>query len=59
MEMPSADKKVTFIEGITTMCGAGGPSLKNGISMHLYACNENMGKQAFYTSDGDFLIVPQ
>lgn len=29
------------------------------MSIHLYACNTDMGKEAFYSSDGDFLIVPQ
>lgn len=27
--------------------------------MHVYACNTNMEKEAFYSSDGDLLIVPQ
>lgn len=40
------------------MGGAGGPALKNGLGIHLYACNENMIKEAFYSSDGDLLIVP-
>jgi len=41
------------------MCGAGGPSLKTGLGVHLYTANASMGKTAFYNSDGDFLIVPQ
>lgn len=28
IEMPLPTKKITFIDGITTMCGAGNPSLK-------------------------------
>jgi homogentisate 1,2-dioxygenase len=27
--------------------------------MHVYACNAKMEKEVFYSSDGDFLIVPQ
>lgn len=41
------------------MGGAGGPMMKDGISILLYACNASMEKEAFYNSDGDFLIVPQ
>jgi homogentisate 1,2-dioxygenase len=41
------------------MCGAGDPALKNGIGIHTYAFNQNMGKTVFYSADGDFLIVPQ
>ena len=41
------------------MCGAGEPSLKNGLGIHLFSFNKNMGNQAFYSSDGDMLIVPQ
>jgi len=51
--------KTTFIEGIVTMGGAGGPMMKDGVSILLYACNASMEKEAFYNSDGDFLIVPQ
>lgn len=29
------------------------------MSIHLYACNKSMEKEAFYSSDGDLLIVPQ
>lgn len=41
------------------MGGAGGPAMKDGISILVYACNKNMDKEAFYSSDGDMLIVPQ
>ena len=41
------------------MCGAGSPSLKNGIAMHVYSFDQNMENEAFYNADGDLLIVPQ
>ena len=41
------------------MCGAGEPSLKNGLGIHLFAFNKSMERTAFYSSDGDMLIVPQ
>ena len=33
--------------------------MKDGLSILVYACNANMEKEAFYSSDGDILIVPQ
>ncbi len=59
MQFPAEGTKKTFIEGITSMGGAGGPALKDGVSIMVYACNANMEKEAFYSSDGDMLIVPQ
>ena len=29
------------------------------MSIHLFACNASMEKEAFYSSDGDLLVVPQ
>jgi len=50
---------VTFVEGLVTMCGAGGPALKEGVAIHLYSCNAPMLDTAFSNSDGDLLLVPQ
>jgi homogentisate 1,2-dioxygenase len=49
---------VNFVEGLTSLLGAGEPSLKQGVSIYAYSANTSMGKSAFYSSDGDFLIVP-
>ena len=43
-------------QGLSTVCGAGDPKTRNGISIHIYACNKSMGDKCFYNSDGDFLI---
>jgi homogentisate 1,2-dioxygenase len=55
------DEKVTFIDGVRTMCASGSVEGKSGLSMHVYAFNDNMTsrKLSMYSSDGDFLIVPQ
>ncbi|KAJ3102947.1 hypothetical protein HDU97_000186 [Phlyctochytrium planicorne] len=53
----AADK--TFIEGLKTVAGAGDPSSRSGLSIHVYCAGKDMTRQAFYNSDGDFLIVPQ
>lgn len=48
-----------FVDGLSTLCGAGDPKSRHGIAVHIYACNAPMVNRAFYNSDGDFLIVPQ
>ena len=47
---------VTFVSGLTTICGTGSASSRNGIAVHIYAANTSMGDTAFYNADGDFLI---
>lgn len=57
---PDKNKNIDFLHGIFSYCGVGSPGLKNGLSVHLYSCNTSMEENtAFYSSDGDFLIVPQ
>lgn len=57
---PAEDKKVDFIHGIFTYCGVGSTEQKSGMGIHLYSCNTSMpSDSAFYSADGDFLIVPQ
>jgi homogentisate 1,2-dioxygenase len=55
----SADKKVDFVDGLSTICGAGDPSLRTGLAIHVYLANTSMGSKSFYNADGDMLIVPQ
>ena len=34
--------------------------MKSGLAIYIYACDKDMApKEAFYSADGDFLIVPQ
>ncbi|XP_039261743.2 homogentisate 1,2-dioxygenase-like [Styela clava] len=53
------ERKVDFVDGLRTVCGAGDARARNGIAIHIYTCNTNMEDKAFYNSDGDLLIVPQ
>lgn len=53
------DKQLNWVESLITVCGAGDPSIKNGLAIYLYGANASMHNKAFYSSDGDFLIVPQ
>lgn len=48
-----------FLQGLSTMCGAGSPSMKSGFAIHMYVANAPMRERAFANADGDFLIVPQ
>ncbi|XP_023937248.2 homogentisate 1,2-dioxygenase [Bicyclus anynana] len=57
-DIPSS-KQVDFVGGLHTVCGAGDPRSRHGIAIHVYLCNDSMRNSAFYSSDGDFLIVPQ
>uniref|UniRef100_A0A183C117 Homogentisate 1,2-dioxygenase n=1 Tax=Globodera pallida TaxID=36090 RepID=A0A183C117_GLOPA len=50
---------VDFVQSLYTICGAGHPTIRDGLAIHLYACNAKMGQKAICNSDGDFLIVPQ
>ena len=38
------DKKVNFIHGLISVCGAGEPSLKQGIAIYNYSANTSMEK---------------
>ena len=57
-EFPSSEA-MDFVDGLSMLCGAGDPSLKEGVSMYVYFANVSMQNRAMYNSDGDYLIVPQ
>lgn len=59
MPLPEVSTSVDFVEGLATMAGVGSAMDKNGLCIHMYACNRSMGNKCFTNSDGDFLIVPQ
>ncbi|OMJ24187.1 Homogentisate 1,2-dioxygenase [Smittium culicis] len=56
---PDSNIKIDFVDGISTICGSGCPSLNSGLSIHIYSCNSSMTNKSFFNCDGDFLIVPQ
>ncbi|PGH18791.1 homogentisate 1,2-dioxygenase [Helicocarpus griseus UAMH5409] len=50
----------TFLDGMQLIGGAGDPTTKNGVAYYFFTCGADMGaKKAFYSADGDMLIVPQ
>lgn len=49
-----------FLSGLELVSGAGDPATKTGLAIYVYAASQSMEKnQAFYSADGDFLIVAQ
>ncbi|KAI8083863.1 homogentisate 1,2-dioxygenase [Thamnidium elegans] len=58
-DLPLDSEKVDFVQGLKSLAGAGDPACRSGLAVHIYTANTDMGKSAFYNSDGDFLIVPQ
>jgi homogentisate 1,2-dioxygenase len=59
LPLAPARDKVDFVDGLQTICGAGSPQLKDGVAIHMFACNAPMHDRAFCNADGELLIVPQ
>ena len=56
-DMPAkGDPCVDFVQGLHTHCGAGHPSTRHGMAVHVYACNTSMDNKCMQNADGDFLI---
>jgi len=53
-------KHLDFVSGLRLVAGAGDPVVKQGLGMFVYAAGRSMDdKSAFYSADGDLLIVAQ
>ncbi|KXJ88592.1 Homogentisate 1,2-dioxygenase [Microdochium bolleyi] len=49
-----------FVSGLHLLAGAGDPTMKAGLGIYVFAAGKSMdSKSAFYSADGDFLIVAQ
>lgn len=54
------DETVDWVHSLKLVAGAGDPTLKHGIGIFIFAAGKSMAKnEAFYSADGDFLIVAQ
>ncbi|KAI5455748.1 Homogentisate 1,2-dioxygenase [Mariannaea sp. PMI_226] len=54
------DSQVDWIDGMHLVAGAGDAALKTGIGISIFSVGQSMPKDtAFYSADGDLLIVPQ
>lgn len=59
MNMLPEEGCIDFIQGLVPICGAGEPTVKEGLCIYNYVANRSMQNKVLYNSDGDFLIVPQ
>ncbi|KAL2257059.1 hypothetical protein VTK26DRAFT_722 [Humicola hyalothermophila] len=49
-----------FVQGLHLVAGAGDPTMKQGLAVYVYAAGRSMAEtEAFYSADGELLIVPQ
>ena len=55
-DLVKAPEGVDFVDGLTTLAGAGDSQVKNGLAIHIYCATKSMDKKSFYNSDGDMLI---
>lgn len=53
------ESRTDWVDGIVTVAGVGDPLVKTGLAIYTYCCNASMENKAFYSSDGDLIIVPQ
>ena len=57
LDLPAAP--ADFIDGLVTYAGNGDAGMGQGCAIHLYAANRSMVDRAFFSADGELLIVPQ
>jgi homogentisate 1,2-dioxygenase len=57
--MPIPVQPTDFIDGLVTMGGNGDAHAQSGCAIHVYAANRSMTQRAFYSADGELLLVPQ
>ena len=57
--LPLPDAPTDFVDGLVTMAGNGDPHAQAGAACHVYASNRSMRNRAFYSADGELLIVLQ
>jgi homogentisate 1,2-dioxygenase len=54
------DETVDWVHSLRLVAGAGDPTMKSGLGIMIFAAGKDMDKHAaFYSADGDFLIVLQ
>lgn len=45
-----------FVDGLRSLCSAGGPETRSGLAVHIYTATNSMECRAFNNSDGDLLF---
>lgn len=57
--LPLPAEPVDFIDGLAGYAGNGDVAAGTGCGVYLYAASRSMVNRAFYSADGEMLIVPQ
>ncbi|MGK2911314.1 MAG: homogentisate 1,2-dioxygenase [Sphingobium sp.] len=57
--LPLPDQPVDFVDGLITYAGNGDPRSGTGMAIHGYAATASMEGRAFFSADGELLIIPQ
>ncbi|WP_022681605.1 homogentisate 1,2-dioxygenase [Sphingobium bisphenolivorans] len=57
LQMPT--EATDFVDGLVSYAGNGDVAAGFGCAVHLYAANRSMTDRAFFSADGELLIVPQ
>lgn len=57
--LPMPTTKTDFIDGITSIAGNGGPATQHGISIHIFACNDERSDRFFFNSDAEMVVVAE
>jgi homogentisate 1,2-dioxygenase len=57
--LPAAGLVQDFVQGLQLMAGNGDALTQTGVAIYRYTANKSMTNTAFYSADGELLIVPQ
>jgi homogentisate 1,2-dioxygenase len=57
--LPMPQEAVDFVDGLVTYAGNGDVAAGTGCAVHIYAATRSMQGRAFFSADGELLILPQ
>ncbi len=57
--LPMPAEPTDFVDGLVTYGGTGDIAAQSGVGIHCYAATRDMIGRAFFSADGELLIVPQ
>ncbi|KAB7647391.1 homogentisate 1,2-dioxygenase [Polymorphobacter fuscus] len=56
---PLPETPTTFLASIVPMLSNGDPAALTGVSLATYAATRDMGNQAYFSADGEILVIPR
>ncbi len=57
--LPRPEHGVDWLDSLHTLLANGSAEEGTGVSIHLYACNQPMGRRALVSADGETLLIPE